>query len=64
MLSFYVVKQNEFPNILKAQYETIYLPKILQLYQDQLKKTAFSNLIKLVLVEFYEDQLFMHEFDY
>ena len=64
MLSFYVVKQNEFPHILKVRYETAFLPEIFRIYQEQMKKNALINQVKLVLVEVYQNQLIMHEFDF
>lgn len=63
ILSFYVLKQCDFSQELKKQFELIYMPKLLDLYHAQLKKGGFSDHTKKMLIELYNGQLIFHEYN-
>ena len=63
ILSFYVVKQNEFSQTLIDQFELIYMPKLMDFYQSQLQREDLSDHTKTILIEFYCGHLFLHEYD-
>ena len=63
ILSFYVVKQNDFSQNLKNQFELIYMPKLVDFYHSQLKREDLSDHTKMILIELYCGQLFLHEYD-
>jgi len=63
ILSFYVLRQDDFSQDFKKQFELIYLPKLLDFYHSQLKRNDLLDHTKMILIEFYKDQLLLHEHD-
>ena len=63
ILSFYALKQDEFSQELKKEFELLYIPKLLDFYHTQLKRDGVSDHTKMMLIEFYKGQLLHHEHD-
>ncbi len=63
ILSFFVVKQEDFSQDLKEQFELVYMPKLIEFYLAQLKREGLSDHTKMILIELYNGKLLLHEHD-
>mgnify|MGYP003298527029 CR=1 FL=1 len=63
ILSFYVLKQDDFSQDLKKEFELVYMPKLIDFYLAQLNVDGLSDHTKMILIEFYKGQLFLHKHD-
>ena len=61
ILSFYVLKETNFPAELRDEFEQKYLPEFYRLYQELLSDQSLKITTKLMLVEYFDGQLKLHE---
>lgn len=61
LLSFYVVKEKDFDNLLKKQYEDKFLPEYYRLYKEMTNVKQPAGIEKIMLVELVDGNLLIHE---
>ena len=61
ILSFYVIGKNNFCDELRVEFEQKYLPEFYKLYQTMLKDDGLIINTKLMLVEYVNNELKLHE---
>ena len=61
ILSFYVVKEDIFPIECKMEFEQKYLPEFYRLYETMLNENGSIINTKLMIVEYIENKLKLHE---
>lgn len=61
ILSFYVIKSDEFSEALREEFETKYLCRFYTLYLNQMKSNSLTNDTRLMLMEIVDGKLILHE---
>lgn len=61
MLSFYALREKDFPEERKREFEQKYLPKYYTLYQEMLYDWSLIRVFKFMLVEWINGELKLHE---
>lgn len=64
MLSFFVVKSNEFNYDLQKEYESKFLPQYLQLYKSLVSDEPHNSVTTVMLVELVDKVLKLHTFKF
>ena len=60
MLSFYVLKESQYPLEMKEIFENTYLPKFLEFYKVQIKNTDLICNEKTMIIELCNDEFKIH----
>ena len=61
ILSFYVLKEKNFSDELKDEFEQKCLPEFYRLYKELLNDHVLAQNTKMMLVEFFDGKLKLHE---
>ncbi len=61
ILSFYVLKERDFPVELKNEFEQKYLPEFYRLYIELFNDKSLTSTTKFMLVEYIDGKLKLHE---